>query len=167
MKIKKLLLAGLASAVMFVSSAIPSLAANDTSQVSNTDGNLSCAVSAIVQSSYSVSLPATLTLVYDATSQLYKNAYTVGAKGTISGNQYVSIVPDASFTMTGQNGGATATASVTQSVTKWVNRTPGSGEMAITAVSYAESTGNISVDLPKQVDNYSGTFTFTYSLVTE
>ena len=69
--------------------------------------------------------------------------------------------------MTGQNGGAAATASVTQPVTKWVNRTPGSGEMAITAASYAESTGNISVDLPKQVDNYSGTFTFTYSLVTE
>ena len=167
MKFKKLLLAGIASLTVFTSSVIPCFAANDTNQTANTDGDLPCIVSAEVSSTYSVCLPATLTLAYDPSSQLYKNTYTVGAKGIITNTQYVSIIPDASFTMTGQTGGATATAGVTQTVTKWVNRTPGSGEMAINVTSYAESTGNISVDLPKQVDNYNGSFTFTYCLVTE
>lgn len=166
MRIKKILAAALTS-IAILGASIPCYAANGSSQTANTDGSLSCTVSAVVQSSYSVSLPATLSLVYNDTSHLFENTYTVGAKGNIAGNQHVSIVPASTFTMTGQISGLTATANVTQDVTKWVNKVPATGEIAIGTSAYSESTGSVSVDLPAQADNYGGTFSFTYSLVTE
>ena len=164
MEIRKIALSIIvAASVLFAS--IPAYAANGSTQTANTDGSLNCAVSAVVSSTYSVSLPATLTLSYNDSTHKYENTYTVGAKGNIRANQYVSIVPDNSFIMTGSVVGATATATVTQSVTQWSGTTPTVGQLAIGTTGYTETTGSVEVELT-QADNYSGSFTFTYSLST-
>ena len=162
MKIKKILLSVLAAAsVLFAS--VPTYAANGSTQTANTDGSLNCTVSVVVSSTYSVSLPATLTLSYNDGTGKYENTYTVGAKGNIRTDQYVSIVPDSSFTMTGSVVGGTATASVTQDVTQWSGGAPGVGQLAIGTGDYATTSGGVSVELT-QADNYSGSFAFTYRL---
>lgn len=148
---------------MFVST--PVLAANGTSQEKSGDGTADCTVSAVVESAYSVTLPATLTLTKQTDTQ-YICEYTVGAKGNITQKQYISIEPGSSFTLTGEANSQTSTASVSQAKTKWTGKAAGADdEIAIGTDSYATSTGTVSATLT-QADNYSGKFTFTYSLVT-
>lgn len=143
----------------------PVLAANGTSQEKTGDGTADCTVNAVVESSYSVTLPATLTLTKQTDTQ-YTCEYTVGAKGNITQKQYVSIEPGSSFTLTGATNGQTSTASVSQAKTKWTGKAVvPEGEIAIGTDSYTTSTGTVSATLT-QADNYSGKFTFTYSLVT-
>ena len=162
MKIKKILLSIVAAASMLLAG-IPAYAENATSQTATTDGSLNCTVSAVVSSTYSVSLPATLTLSYNDGTGKYENTYTVGAKGNILPTQYVSIVPAESFIMTGSTVGATATAAITQAITQWSGTTPGAGQIAIGTSDYTTSTGTVAVTLSR-ADNYSGTFAFTYRL---
>ncbi len=165
MKIKKRYI-GLTVAILMSSTTIPCFAANGTSQTASSDGSSSCVVSAVVQSSYSVSLPAILTLTLNNTTGRYEGTYTAGAKGNIASNQYVSIIPDSSFTMTGALNGEVATANVSQSVTKW-GKSAGIGQMVIGKTGYELCSGEIDVVLPSQADDYSGSFSFTYRLETE
>lgn len=143
------------------------LAANDTTQEKTGDGNATCTVKAVVESTYSVSLPATLTLAKQADGS-YKGEYVVGSKGNVAANQYVSIAPvSETFTMTGVNNSGMATASISQKVRKWTGYTAVSNdELAIGSDSYAESNGTVTVNLPTQADEYKGNFTFEYSLKT-
>lgn len=152
-------------AVLFIENTV--LAANNTTQEKTGDGNATCTVKAIVESTYSVSLPATLTLTEQANGS-YKGEYVVGAKGNIAANQYVSIAPVSdTFAMTGVNNNGTATASIVQTVRKWTGYTAVSdNEIAIGSNLYTESNGTITVNLPTQADEYKGNFIFEYSLIT-
>jgi len=161
---KKKLLAGLVSAVLMFAGSISSFAENTTSQTATGDGNSTCTVSATIVSSYSVSLPATLTLSYNEGTGEYENTYTVGVKGVIGDAQFISVVPDASFTIRNSSGVSSGTAVVSQTKTKWKNIASAADEVTINPSSYATTTGSVSVALPDIADSYTGSFTFTYSI---
>ena len=165
MKIKRLIstvAAGLLALQIFV---MPCYAANDTSQTAMGDGSSTCTVNANISASFSVSLPATLALAYNDSNGKYENTFTVGVKGVISDSQYVSVVPDSSFVLSNTGHTSSRTASVTQSVTKWNNNATAADEIAISNANYVTTTGKVSVELPSLPDDYTGSFTFTYSIV--
>lgn len=152
----------LALAVIFHSSVI----ANADNTTVTGDGERTCTVTAHVSSSYYVTLPASITLAYNMSNNRYEATYTVGAKGSIGNNQYISIIPDSSFSLK-QNGNSTNyLASISQSITKWKNSKSNTDEMVISADSFAETTGKISVELPRNPGDYQGNFVFRYKVNT-
>ncbi len=164
---KNKLLALITSGIILLAGAFPCFAENATSQTANSDGTSNCTVNATIVSTYSVSLPATLTLSYNEGTGKYENSYTVGVKGVIGDNQYISVVPDSSFTVRNSSGISSGTAAVAQTKTKWKNSASAADETLINAATYATTNGSVSVELPNVADTYSGTFTFTYSIQTQ
>lgn len=134
------------------------------------DGSTQTLVTAELTSSYSVIVPASIALSDPDKDTVYTADYTLGAKGNINVLKKVTIAPTASsFTMTGNNG-QNVTASVTQDVTEWVNKTPGAGQKKITDVEtsgtyedYAITTGSISATITL-AGSYSGNVEFTFAL---
>lgn len=130
------------------------------------DGTGDCRVSAVVGSSYSVQVPATLELRYDSASGKYEGNYTVAAKGSILPGQSVTVQPTAgSFTMTGSLTGETCQAAVTQEITEWVHHSKqaGTGKQHISMEEYTEAVGRVSAVLTVP-DTYAGEFTFAFTL---
>lgn len=130
------------------------------------DGSSSMTVDADVTSAWTVKIPAVLALSQSKSgSYTYTGEYEVAAKGVISNTKAVTIVPVPEFTMTLTDDGSTiATASVTQTKTKFVNTVSDTNtQVAITANDYATTTGTVSVDFRK-VGTYTGNAGFTFSL---
>ncbi len=154
---KKILGILLAGAVLM--SSIPVMAAEYSA-----DGNSSVTVTAELGSTYTVTVPSTLSLTYNSTSTKYEGSYTVGAKGNITPSKKVVIAPHASsFTMTGSGTSTAATAAVTQAVTEWVKSSPSAGQIAIGSDTFATTTGDVAVTLTV-ADSYSGTMQIDFSL---
>lgn len=131
---KKVLTLGLAMAMALT--AVPALAATDVEgghdaktehegkgvtaaevcaeQTVESDETASCSVYAEVGSTFTVTIPKSLTLSgADKTG-----SYNVAVTGDIAGNQYVSVTPAATFAME-QDGKADVTATITQTVNKF------------------------------------------------
>ena len=124
-------------------------------------------VTATLDSNYTVTLPASIVLTDNPTTQKFEGSYTCHADGNIAAGKYVSIVPSATFVMTGASSGTTATASVTQATTTWsrdvsATATP-EPSVANSVVMGTNATGNVSVELTVD-DAYTGNVTFTYQL---
>ena len=121
-KLVKVLTGTLATA-MLVSGTIPAYAATGTSGTNSTlavttteavEGTNAVNVYAQIGSSYTVTIPKTITL--DGSTKT--GSYTVSVAGDIAGDETVKVVPDASFKMS-QTDKADVTASVTQDKTAW------------------------------------------------
>lgn len=143
-------------------------------QTVTTDGTLNATVSTksgeggSEQSSFVVRVPSGITLSRDASEPTkFTGTYTVAAKGVLASGKYVTITPASSFAMTGASTKASATASVTQETTKWLDAdaTVSTGSVKIGTTSYtgAEAEGSIAVTITK-ADSYSGTLGFTVKL---
>ena len=134
------------------------------------DGSANALVTADVSSSYSVMLPAVIALSDPDHDNNYTGTYKIGARGNINVEKKVICQPASStFIMTGNNGD-NITATVSQSHTSWVNRTPASGQKLITHVEdsgpyedYSTIEGNVSA-LIVSAGTYSGNMEFTFSL---
>lgn len=147
---KKKLLTLLMTVVLTIVSCIPVFAETQTMQVT-----------ANLDDTWSVSVPATLNLTDPDENGTFTGTYAVSASGNIAGNKYVSIVPESSFTMTGATTGTNATASVSQTTQNW-RRVAGTGSVEMgTAVN-----GDVSVPLAV-ADGYAGNLVFTYGLNTD
>lgn len=87
------------------------------------DGNATCTVSATINSTYTVSIPATL-LLSKATSGIdlgkYVGKYAVGARGDIAANAKVYIVPNSMITLSAA-GKKDVVATVSQPQTVWTS----------------------------------------------
>ena len=131
------------------------------------DGQADCTVSATVASTYSVSVPATLSLAYNPSTLKYEGSYTIKAKGNILDTQCVEVKPQTStFTMTGTNSSHTATGNIVQTKNRWVNTvTDTDSQTAIDKSSYTDITGDVSVTLT-DADTYSGSIGFEFGLKT-
>ena len=131
------------------------------------DGTGECRVSATVNSSYSVQVPAVLELQYSSDSGKYEAAYAVSVKGTILPSQSVTVRPTAdSFTLTGTHTGETSQAAITQEATEWIHASKGTGSTGkkqISDTAYTEAEGKVSAELSK-ADSYTGEFTFAFAL---
>jgi hypothetical protein len=166
-KLRKLF-AGLLTAAVMCSSVLPVCAA-DTTYNDTTSRTGTTTVTVTVTSTYSVSIPATLELSTNSdVTDGYKGTYSVGAKGNIAANKYVTITPASTFTMTGQNNDQlTASASTSQAVTKWTGySTADTDSTAIGTSDYVTKDGTVTVVLP-YADDYKGSLQFTFQLNTK
>ncbi len=143
----------------------PVIANADNTTVTG-DGERTCTVTAHIGSTYYISLPASVSLTYNKNTDKYEATYIVGVKGSIGDNQYVSIVPDSRFYLKKSGSSTTYVANISQNVTKWKNTKINSDEMAIKTDSFAETTGKITVELPKNPADYQGAFVFRYRVNT-
>ena len=125
----------------------------------------SIAVSAVVSSTYSIELPASLVLAEtDADTHTFSSTYSVGVKANLLDNEKVTVIPDASFTMT--SGVHNATASVSQPINTWRNTAVAGNEIAADFEDFVPTTGTISVVLTN-AGTYNGSATFTFTKTTD
>ncbi len=160
---KNKILALLASVALILGTSLPVQAAT----YANGDTAGSITVTANVESSYSISLPATLALTLQADGT-YSNTYTVGVKANINNNEYVTVTPAASFTMTGTtDAGHTSTAAVTQAIQTWRNSvSDAETQSTVVGNAYTDQTGTITASFTA-IDSYSGTLNFTFAKATD
>lgn len=117
---KKKILASLSIAAAMVATTMPAMAANsegdvtETKEITEDVAKEACEVYAELGSSFTVTIPKKITLSgADKTG-----SYSVSCTGDIAGDEWVSVVPDASFAMK-QTGKKDVTASVTQAVNRF------------------------------------------------
>ena len=174
MKKRKLVALVLAMTMMMSSTVLVHAADKNTVNGDTTNGDKT--VSSIVKTSdtadgsatsaFIVAVPANVTLVRDLSDPAkFKATYNVGVKGVLASGKYVSVVPAASFEMTGKTVSDPVTANVTQAKTKWIDagKTAGADETVIGYDQYANVDGEISVYIQK-ADVYTGTLGFTVKL---
>lgn len=159
---KKKIFTAMILAVSVIVSCLPVCAQEYTA-----DGTGECRVSATVNSSYSVQVPAVLELQYSSDSGKYEAGYAVSVKGTILPSQSVTVRPTAdSFTLTGTHTGETSQAAITQAATEWIHASKEAGDtgkLQISDTEYVEAGGKVSAELSK-ADTYMGEFTFAFAL---
>lgn len=170
MKKRKLVALVLAMTMVLSSSVLVHAADTNTTKA---DGSVSSIVKtsdsgdgSSAASAFIVAVPANVTLARDPSDPAkFKATYSVGVKGVLASGKYVSVVPAASFEMTGQTVSDPVTAHVTQAKTKWVDagKTAGADETVIGYDQYANADGEISVYIQK-ADVYTGTLGFTVKL---
>ena len=160
MKIKKGLLGFLLLALLGMGTAVPVFADNSTY---SEDGTASCVVTATLQSTYTVSLPAALALAYDSEDERYEGSFSYGVKGNIAMDKKVSVTAPASFNLTGAASGGTVTAALTLPFTAWSNDAESGVNAQISPVSFTLKTGTVTANIT-QADSYSGNFSFTYGM---
>ena len=125
----------------------------------------SCLVDAALASKFEVTVPKKITLSGSAKS----GTYSVTCKGDIAGNESVSVVPDATFTMS-QTEKATVQAAVTQEKTMFrgSDYTKSLGDAVRMGPAAGDSTGTPltgSIAAPDlSAGAWSGTFNFTIGL---
>jgi len=136
---------------------------------SNGQTSGSITVTASVESTYEISLPATINLTYDADAvensrgYNYSATYTVGVKANldVDSEEEVTVTPAATFTMT--NGAVNATGNVSQTVNSWVSVIPSSAnQIAANRLNFVETTGKLTVQLD-EAGSYTGSLGFTFS----
>lgn len=164
----KTLLAGFLSAVIVAGSILPTFAADNNYDQDDSSGTVP--VSFTIASTYTVSLPASVALNDsgengDATASdgTYSSDATVGVKGNLAPNQYVTVTPTASTTLS-VTGGTTD---------KVVNTTCTSGESGNTyhkwtslSSSFDNKTVHFEAPDLSAAGSYSGTVSFAFALGT-
>ncbi len=147
-------------AVILAGSAMPVLAENGTY---SEDGTASCVVTATLQSTYTVSLPAALALSYDTSDERYEGSFSYGVKGNIAMDKKVSVTAPASFNLTGAASGDTVSASLSLPFTEWSNDAESGVNTLISPTNFNLKTGTVTADIT-QADSYSGNFSFTFGM---
>lgn len=116
-------------------------------------------VTLTVPSTYTVSVPISLSLSDDNEDGQYDGSYMVGCQGILVANESVIIKPISStFELVGENTGTKVSASVTQSITKFVRVATDDTMLSVNNDSLTETSGFISVKILKS-DVYTGTLT--------
>ena len=158
-RIRLLTAIGVAASVLMAS--VPCYA-----ETYNNAASGSIAVTAVVSSTYSITLPASLTLELTE-GNTYAKDYTVGVMANLQDNEKITVIPDATFEMTSTNPDSSAEATVTQPITVWKNIvTDNATQIGANRTQYVNTTGTISVDLVN-AGSYSGSAEFTFAKVTE
>lgn len=140
---------------------------NETQTIESSEA-AQCEIYAEVGSEFTVTIPKQITL--DGESKT--GTYTVSCKGDIAGDEYVSVIPDASFTMS-QQGKADVTANIVQ--TKNQFRTNGYGAALLdTEVLMNDASGANGTEISGTIEastltagTWNGVFNFTITLTQE
>ena len=105
------------AAIMTMTPTIPTLAAenpDNTIQEATTTGTQGATITYQQDSAFTVTIPKTITL-----GQNKSATYGVKVKGDISGNETVTVTPDATVQLTDSNGKAAVTGTITQDITEF------------------------------------------------
>lgn len=151
---KRKIVVALLSASLLLSSGVATL---KTQAADQPGGSGQCMVSATVDSTYSISIPATLNLSKSGSN--FTGTYTVSAYGNVSDAKKLTVSPG-SLTMTNTDHmDTTVDASVEMATKEWAASTL----RAASSSSPSELTGTVSVVLT-EAGVYSGNLNFTYGL---
>ena len=105
------------AAIMTLTPTVPTMAAentNNTTQEATTTGTQGATITYEQDSAFTVTIPKTITL-----GQNKSAIYDVKVKGDISGNETVTVTPDATLQLTDSNGKAAVTGTITQDITEF------------------------------------------------
>ncbi len=105
------------AALITMTPTVPTLAAenlDNTIQEATTTGNQGATVIYQQDSAFTVTIPKTITL-----GQNKSATYNVKVKGDISGNETITVTPDATVQLTDSNGKAAVTGTITQDITEF------------------------------------------------
>lgn len=151
---------------MVVALSMPVSAANQEFE-NGTSGTVP--VTAEIASTYTVSLPASLTLQRDGSTNNFTGTVTVGVKANLTDSEKVTVTPNGTFEMQNSSvSGVKATASATQKCQNWFNQTDftytegTSTSQKANKDNFENVNCNISVELPV-AGSYTGTLKFTFS----
>ena len=109
------------AAIMTMTPTIPTMAAenpDNTTQEVTTTGTQGATITYEQDSAFTVTIPKTITL-----GQNKSATYNVKVKGDISGNETVTVTPDATMQLTDSNGKAAVTGTITQDITEFAAET--------------------------------------------
>lgn len=175
-KVKKFIAAVLSTAIVCSCNVLPVLADPATNEITG-NGNNDIEVSLTVASSYSVRLPASISLTYDDEQKKYVGSGNIEAKGIIESTKYVKIGIDGAYALVKvfplSNSGSTtnvmANASMTAKGSKWMSQTAAgeSSEDTYTLLKgYYEATTPLSVtcDIPDEPDTYTANIAIYFTL---
>lgn len=128
-----------------------------------TDGQTSGSIhiTAVVGSTYSVTLPATLDLTYNDDTGKYEGTYTVGVKANLTDSENVTVIPSSTTTLSDGKGN-NVDASVVQAVDTWKLTASEANEIASNYQIFVETTGMVSATITK-AGSYTGDLQFTFS----
>jgi len=148
-----------------------------------TEGTAECEISCQVASSYTVSIPATVGLVYSADTGTASGTFQVGVKGDLLLNQMVQVKPTRlsvdlsegtggdflNGTLKGEKTGASLPVTVNMSKTRWYpgGTTPlfDMGEyVEVSPTDYVYADGTVTTWEVDSADTYSGTLVFTFGV---
>lgn len=148
-----------------------------------TEGTAECQISCQVNSTYTVSIPATVGLTYSADAGTASGSFQVGVKGDLLLNQMVQVEPtfltkeltsgtNGDFyegTLKGEKTGTVLRVTVNLSKTCWypVGTTPhfSMGEyVEISSSEFVYADGTVTTWEVKAADSYTGTLVFTFGL---
>ena len=105
------------AAIMTMTPTIPTMAAenpDNTTQETTTTGTQGATITYEQDSAFTVTIPKTITL-----GQNKSATYGVKVNGDISGNETVTVTPDATLQLTDSNGKAAVTGTITQDITEF------------------------------------------------
>lgn len=178
---KKNLVKGVAGAAV-MASLIAGMGVTAKANDYTADGTHSMTVTATVDSSYTVQLPATLELQADSADSLkYTGTYEYGVKGALPNSKGVKITSTgdwdstkyfSKFTMSGADGNSATAYYRLTNETKGANNTQDvifanagntHGYTAINGGAFTTKTGKVEVTFPA-ADTYTGTAGFTFAL---
>lgn len=168
----------LAATVALLSGSIPVSAQEYT-----TEGTAECEISCQVTSSYTVTIPAVVSLVYSSDTGTVKGTYQVGVKGDLLLNQMVQVEPirltnelgrglngDYHYgSLTGENTGKTLAITVNQNQIRWIPQgtvpaTQADTCMEISSADYGYAEGTLTSEELEAADCYKGTLVFAFGL---
>lgn len=171
------------TAILLAAAAVPAFAVPAMAEEYTADGTAECSVAASVASTYTVSIPAAISLEYDKEGGTLGGSYRIGVKGDLLPGQMVQVVPVqlketlASGTggeyyrgvLTGERSGRELPVTVTQQVTRWIptGTEPSWGEERFTRISASDfvyADGTIVSEKLEEADTYSGTLVFEFGL---
>ena len=146
-------------------------AADNTSM---TEGNMSATVTTATggttgsdQTAFVVAIPQNIELTRSASDfTKFTGTYQVNVKAVLANpDDYISVVPSGTFTMTKSGSATTATASVEQEHEKWTGNPsvdPYDKEILVTPNHDSKTDGSIEVTI-EEAGEYTGTLGFTVS----
>ena len=142
------------AAIMTMTPTIPTLAAenpDNTTQEATTTGTQGTTITYEQDSAFTVTIPKTIIL-----GQNKSATYDVKVKGDISGNETVTVTPDATLQLTDSNGKAAVTGTITQDVTEFA-------AAEVNLPDGGSTTGNIVANELTSGD-WSGNFEFAINI---
>ena len=142
------------AAIMTLMPTIPTLAAenpDNTTQEATTTGTQGTTITYEQDSAFTVTIPKTIIL-----GQNKSATYDVKVKGDISGNETVTVTPDATLQLTDSNGKAAVTGTITQDVTEFA-------AAEVNLPDGGSTTGNIVANELTSGD-WSGNFEFAINI---
>lgn len=165
MQIKKIITSLLIGALLVPTNIVGATENMPNTSLSDTDKTSSCKVTADINYSYYVSMPASLILEVTETTDVYESKYKVKAKTKSEGllGKHIKIAPDSIADLVNESNGDTVALHINQDK-KYFGAKKTDKQEKIDADKWTEINGVVKANIPNS-GSYKGNFKFEYGLV--